>query len=401
MKSKRVVMAVSLAAFFLVILFPLWGLLFPQPKVESLEENRNMTEWSFSGSLKDRIGTLENYLNDHLAFRQSMITAVLRANLLLGESPHPLVAAGFDGWLYYFTGTEDLHRGDGLDEDQLKELCDAQQKTTDVFTAAGVDFHLLLAPDKNSVYPGFLPLSHRIRPGVSTVDQMVSALRKNTSVRITDPRGALSFAAENGSLQYYKTDTHWNANGAWTAYQVLVDDLLPDHPSIRRLAEEDLVHFEASTSGDLASMIGQKGVMVDTFDCVSIREETAREDPERSTGGFTVMVNGAIPDAPRLLFIHDSFGEAIAPFLQESFSEVWFMTNENVTFASLGDLSRFDIVVFEIVERDRGLLWDGISDAGYGEDEYYEDYSDSEGGEMTDEEFETFFAENYGESEEQ
>ena len=78
MKSKRVVMAVSLAAFFLVILFPLWGLLFPQPQVESLEENRNMTEWSFSGSLKDRIGTLEDYLNDHLAFRQSMISAVLR-----------------------------------------------------------------------------------------------------------------------------------------------------------------------------------------------------------------------------------------------------------------------------------------------------------------------------------
>ena len=399
MKSKRAIMAVSLAAFFLVILFPLWGLLFPQPEVESLEENRNMTEWSFSGSLKDRIGTLEDYLNDHLAFRQSMITAVLRTNLLLGESPHPQVASGFDGWLFYFTGDEDMHQGEGLDEDQLQELCDAQQRTRDAFSAAGVDFRLLLAPDKNSVYPGFLPLNHRLGSGISSVDQIVSYLRNHSTVCFTDPRSALAFAAENGSLQYYKTDTHWNANGAWTAYQVLIDDLLPEHPSIRRLTEEDLVHFEASTSGDLASMIGQKGIMVDTFDCVGLREATAREDPERSGDGFTVMVNDTLPDAPRLLFIHDSFGGAIVPYLQESFSEVWLMTNDSVTFANLGDLSRFDIVVYEFVERNRGWLWDGIADAGYGEDEYYEDYSDSEGDEMTDEEFEAFFAENYGEPE--
>ena len=393
MKSKRVVMAVSLAAFFLVILFPLWGLLFPQPQVESLEENRNMTEWSFSGSLKDRIGTLEDYLNDHLAFRQSMISAVLRANLFLGESPHPLVASGFDGWLYYFTGSEDLHRGEGLDEDQLKELCDTQQKTADAFTAAGVDYRLFLAPDKNSVYPGSLPLSHRIRPGVSTVDQMVTALRKNTSVRITDPRGALAFAAENGSQQYYKTDSHWNANGAWTAYQVLVDDLLPDHPAIRRLTEADLVHYEATASGDLAAMIGQKGIMVDRFDCVSLREATAHEDPDRLVDGLTLMVNDTIPEAPRLLFIHDSFGGAIAPYLQESFSEVWLMTNDSATFANIGDLSRFDIVVFEVVERDRSLLWDGIADGEYIEEEY------GESEEMSDEEFDAFFAENYEESE--
>lgn len=395
MKSKRVVMAVSLAAFFLVILFPLWGLLFPQPEVESLEENRNMTEWSFSGSLKDRIGTLEDYLNDHLAFRQSVISAVLRANLFLGESPHPLVSPGFDGWLFYFTGTEDLHRGEGLDEEQLQELCEAQQKTRDVFTAAGVDFCLLLAPDKNSVYPQYLPLSHRLGSGPSTVDQVTAWLRDHSTVRFTDPRAALKRAAESGSRQYFKTDTHWTANGAWTAYQVLMDDLLPEHPTIRRLTEDDLVHFEAYASGDLAAMIGQGGIMMDSFDCVGLRETHYREDPERTGDSFSVTINDAAPDAPRLLFICDSFGGALAPYLRESFSEVWLMYNDSATFAYIGDLSRFDVVVYEFVERNRGWLWEGIPDAGFGDEEY------SESDEMTDEEIEAFFAENYdGEDEE-
>lgn len=376
MKSARYLMCFFLAAFFLVMLFPLWGHFFPQPEVESLEENRMMTEWSFSGTLRNRIETLENYLNDHLAFRQSVISAVLRANLLLGESPHPLVASGFDGWLFYITGSEDLRRGNGLEEDQLLELYETQQAVTDTFAASGVDYRILIAPDKSTIYPRYLPLSSRMGSGPSAVDQMLSPPGTGYTVRFTDVRAALVSAAEGGLLQYYKTDTHWTPNGAWTAYQVLMDDLLPDHPAIRRLTDTDVIYAEAASSGDLAAMIGQKGIMTDRFECVGLRNTAFRKDQERSDSTFTVMVNDTVPDAPRLLLIHDSFGAALQPFLLESFSEVWLMSNESVSFANLGDLSRFDIVVFETVERGRSRLWDGIPPVGEDEEEEYGEYED-------------------------
>ena len=96
MNRNRVAMGIAVAVFFLAILFPVWGHLLPQPHEVSLEENRSMTEWSFSGDLKKRIETLENYLDDHLAFRETAISAVLRANLALGESPDNMLLAGFD-----------------------------------------------------------------------------------------------------------------------------------------------------------------------------------------------------------------------------------------------------------------------------------------------------------------
>ena len=373
MKMNQRIMRIALAAFFLVMLFPLWGHLFPQPEVESLEENRAMTEWSFSGTLKNRIGTLEDYLNDHLAFRQSAISAVLRANLALGESPHELVASGLDGWLFYMTGTEDLRNGGIIEEDTLRELYDTQQAVSETFAAAGADYRILLAPDKSTVYPRYLPLSSRMGSGPSSVDQMLTAPGPEYSVRFIDVRPALIRAAEGESPQYYKTDSHWNTNGALTACRALIDDLLPEHPSIRRLTEADLIYGEETFSGDLAAMIGQKGIMTDRYTGVSVRDTSFRKDPDRSDGTFTVMVNDALPDAPRLLLIHDSFGNALVPFLRECFSEVWLMSNDGASFAAMGDLSRFDIVVYELVERNRSWLWTGIS-GGPGEDG--EDYDD-------------------------
>ena len=373
MKMNQRIMRIALAAFFLVMLFPLWGHLFPQPEVESLEENRAMTEWFFSGTLKNRIGTLEDYLNDHLAFRQSAISAVLRANLALGESPHELVASGLDGWLFYMTGTEDLRNGGIIEEDIFQELYGTQQAISDTFAAAGADYRILLAPDKSTVYPRYLPLSCRMGSGPSFVDQMLTAPGPEYSVRFIDVRPALIRAAEGDSPQYYKTDTHWNTNGALTACLALIDDLLPEHPSIRRLTEADLIYGEETFSGDLAAMIGQKGIMTDRYTGVSVRDTSFRKDPDRSDGTFTVMVNDALPDAPRLLLIHDSFGNALVPFLRECFSEVWLMSNDGASFAAMGDLSRFDIVVYELVERNRSWLWTGIS-GGPGEDG--EDYDD-------------------------
>ena len=374
MNRNRVAMGIAVAVFFLAILFPVWGHILPQPQEESLEENRSMTEWSFSGDLKKRIETLENYLDDHLAFRETAISAVLRANLALGESPDNMVLAGFDEWLYYVEGEEDFRRGSGLEEETVRELYDAQQEAADTFAAAGIDYRILVAPDKHTVYPQYLPLSNRMGSGVSALDQMMAAPGPDYTVRFVDVRPALIAAAEKGEQQYYKTDTHWNPNGAYTAYQVLMDALMPEHPTLRRLTESDIRRTETATSGDLAGMIGQSGIRTDRLKVVRVANPASREDPERSDTFLTAYVNESIPDAPRMLLIHDSFGPALVPFLRESVSELYLMSNESPTFDAIGDLSRFDIVVMEVVERNRSWLWGGIiSTDGEEPEEYYEE----------------------------
>lgn len=378
MNKSKLIMGLALAAFFLLILFPLWGHVFPQPAEESLEENRTMTEWSFSGSLKDRIKTAESFLDDHLAFRRTAISTVLRTNLDLGESPHPSVLSGFDGWLFYLEGEEDFQRTDGLDADILLNLYNAQQQTTDAFAAAGVDYRILVAPDKHTIYSRYLPLSSRLGSGVNILDQMMVPPGPDYTVRFVDVRPALKAAAEAGDLQqYYKTDTHWCSNGAFTAYQVLMADLLPEHPTLHVLTEDDLYRHTVDNSGDLAAMIGQKGIREDHLELVEVRNSASREAPELSDSFLTAFVNESLPDAPRILLIHDSFGPSLVPFLRESASVLYLMSNDAPSFSSIGDLSRFDIVIYEVVERNRSWLWNGIQETYRSEDEdYEEDYEE-------------------------
>ena len=139
MKTGKIIKGVSVAVFFLVILFPLWGWLFPQPNFDSLDEKRSLTELDQTGPIKKRIENAEAYLNDHLAFRNAAIFAVLRADLLLGESPSEQVLAGSDGWLFYVEGEEDFRRGTGLTEEQIKEFYDVHQQLTDHFASLGID----------------------------------------------------------------------------------------------------------------------------------------------------------------------------------------------------------------------------------------------------------------------
>ena len=362
MKPGKGMMRFFLIAFFLVILFPLWGCLFSRPEASPPEENQAAAEWSSSGSLRDRIGRLADDFSDHLAFRRSVNYAVLHANLLLGESPHPLVVPGTDGWLFYVTGTEDFRTGVIVEPDSLRDLYEAQQATADTLAAAGVDYRVLIVPDKSTVYFQYLPLNRRLGEEMTMMDQMVKAPGAKYSFRFTDVRGALIYASQEGLQQYYRTDANWNSNGAWSAYQVLIDSLLKDHPSIRRLTREDLEQSIETYSGDLADMIGQRGIITETFACLSIRDTTSAEK-KNDESGFTAYVNDAIPDAPSLLFIGDSFGDALLPYLRESFSKVCVLSNDGVSIASLGDLSRFDILVYELVERNRARLWNGIPDS--------------------------------------
>ena len=269
--KQRLVMIFSLTSFFLVILFPVWGWLLPQTEENALEENRSLAELNLSGPLKNRIKTLEEYLNDHLAFRETAITAVLRANLDLGESPHPSVLSGFDGWLYYREGGEDFRHSDGLDAETLRALYDVQQQAVDTFVAAGIDYRILVAPDKHTIYPQYLPLSSRLGTGVSILEQMMTPPGTEYSVRFVDVRNALAAAAETEGQQYYKTDTHWNACGAYTAYQALMDALAVEHPTLHRLTEADVVRSPVTASGDLAAMIGQKGLREDHCEAVYVR----------------------------------------------------------------------------------------------------------------------------------
>lgn len=376
MKTRALIMGSFTAVFFLMVLFPLWGWVFPQPVYDSLDEKRLLTEWDQTGSLKDRIANAEAYLSDHLSFRNTAIDVTLRTDLALGESPSEMVLAGTDGWLFYVEGEEDFRRGTGLDEDRIREFYDVHQKLTDAFAAMGIDYHVMIAPDKHSVYPQYLPLTRRLGSGPWELKQLLVPPGPGYTVRMIDVSDALLDAASSGVKQYFKTDSHWNHEGGWTAYQAIMDRLIPDHPDMRRLTEDDVVRTDIDVSGDLASLIGQKGIIADTTAMVKPKESHCSHTSDANSLIVESFRNSALPDAPKLLMVCDSFRTAMLPFLSESVSELDVVMNDTPSLAAIDDLSHYDIVLFEAVERNRYWLWGGIDGVCRDSEEEYEEEPD-------------------------
>ena len=389
MKNKAI-MAVSLAVMFLVILFPLWGHLLPQRGSAALKENRNLAEWPTEGSSAERIRGMEEYLGDHLAFRDQVITGVLHADLALGQSPSGSVLIGTHDWLFYDDGesSADIRRIAPVDPRDADLVCRSQQAVADTMAAAGADYRVFIAPDKHTVYPQYLPISCRTGEGPSHLDEVYTLLGERTNVRWVDVRPALIAAAEQDD-QYYRYDTHWSSVGAYTAYAELMRSLKEEHPTLHVLEGDELYRGDDSFDGDLAGMVGMAGIYVDRFRGVHVKDTLSREAPELSTGFLTAYVNESIPDAPTMLIIHDSFGGAIINFLRESVSELYTIDEEDITYGMLGDLSRYDIVLMERVERNVLWLGNGILQ-GEEEEEGWEDEWGEWDGEWEDESWDTF-----------
>jgi hypothetical protein len=372
MKAKKIVMGLTIAVFFLMILFPIWGWIFPQPVFESLEEKRALTELDQTGTVKERIENAEAYLDDHLAFRNAAISSSMQIDLALGESPSDMVLAGSDGWLFYVEGEEDFRRGSGLTDEQIKEFYDVHQQLTDYFASLGIDYRVMIAPDKHSIYPQYLPLTRRLGNGPWELKQVLDPPGEGYTVKIIDVSDALLKAAATGVTQYYKTDSHWNWEGGWTAYQAIMDNLLPDHPNMRRLTEDDIVRSPIEPSGDLAALIGQQGIICDNTSILMPKVAFSHT----SDGNATIVEscrNAELPDGPKLLLIGDSFRTAMLPFLAVSVSELDVIMNDSPSLASIQDLSHYDIIIYEAVERNRFWLWGGLTGLDGEEEESYEE----------------------------
>ena len=374
MKQHKAIGIVTLCFLFLIMLFPVWGNLLPQGGETSLNEKRDLTPWPAAGSLNTRIKLISNFIDDRLAFREPIIAGVLRMDLALGESPHNQVMIGQDGWLYYDEGgysKSDILRIDRLDQETLGQIAEAQQATEDIFTAAQTDYRILVAPDKHTIYPDYLPLNCRQGEGPSALDEIYQTLGEKTTVKWVDVRPALQAKAGETDL-YYRTDTHWNSSGAWVAYQALMDALLPEHPEMRKLTEEDVTRSEATFSGDLAIMIGMENEWIGVFTQVSVKKSAAREDPE---SGLTTWFNDELPEGPHMLLLYDSFGPELIPFLRESVGALTLVSNEQFYRSVIGDPEQYDIVIMEVVERNATWLGSGL-EAGSEEDEEEEEESE-------------------------
>jgi alginate O-acetyltransferase complex protein AlgJ len=363
-------------AFCILLFLPLLDVVLSLDPAPQLNELRPLADWpTFSWQPKVLMSLpkkLETYFDDHFGFRRSLIRLHNRARLvLLGNPLDTDVVYGKEDWLFLNTGggLVDDHRAlEELDRDYLMAFADALRERRDLLSLVGIQYLYVVAPDKSTIYPEFLPERvKRARPD-DRYDQLFDFLTTETSLPIVDLREPLR-ASKSRGLLYHRTDTHWNDLGAWVAYREIQKKVSTWFPSAAPFPLEDFRIQERNKRGlGLSRMLGLQDLQRER-ELLEIRPRRSRqrlavlierqESARPGEKGFIFRSRGrrepfamevANTALPRAVMFRDSFTTALVPYLSEHYERIVYYWQPRMDLrAILYEMP--DIVIEERVER--------------------------------------------------
>lgn len=293
---------------------------------------------------------LADYYSEHFGFRQELVTANAALNeTLFARSTGDKTTIGKDGW-YYFNETLDDYTGaSALSERGVYRL----QKTLDLMNryaeAHNITMLFFSAPNKNSIYPEFMPWHIRKSTEPSNLDRL-NAIVSDSDYYI-DMKSRLLALKKNESRDIYlKNDSHWNNLGALAAYNAMQDNLNSriDSFDYRPVSVSDADITETQVSGDLTDTlypsVKRTGLQYD----LGIEKRFSADRP--LTDLMAEISTTCQERHYSEICYRDSFFNALIGINSNGFAKVKYtrVFPYDMTAAKNGD---YDIAVVEIVER--------------------------------------------------
>jgi alginate O-acetyltransferase complex protein AlgJ len=220
----------------------------------------------------------------------------------------------------------------------------------------GIPFFIVLAPDKNTIYPERLP--HYPRGAVTRADQIAARL-KGSALTFIDPRAAMAAAKARYPLLYPGGDSHWGQRAAHMAYAPLIQALAPLYPKLEAVPLDRYAASTGPVAKDLSYLIGLQ-LDLDFNGEILTRKEPSRllsteVRPGGTPWGWPVKFHKSdLKEAPRALIFGDSFTDYVLgpSFLYETFRDPVFTHHNlgNFNFTLVGEVKP-DLVLFVVAER--------------------------------------------------
>ena len=309
----------------------------------------------------------EQHFNDTFGLRGPLIRAHgLVKTLWLNDSSTERVVMGREGWLFYdgrkVDGSDPIadYRGTRpLTSAQVQHLGDEFCRRRDWLAARGIGYLLVIPPNKESLYPEFLPpaLARRVGPQAqSPLDQVMAYLAAVDGPPVLDLREELVEAKSStaGGPVWRKTDSHWTDRGAFIAYQRILQEVAEQIPEVAPAPESDFDFVTMTTKGgDLAQMLGAADQMTDVFvQAVPRRPRRASFEVVTPPGQPNPLITSTVndPSLPRLVMTRDSYAVQLVPLLAEHFSRAVYVWDHWLDVA-LVERERPAIVIDQWVER--------------------------------------------------
>ncbi len=372
--NKMLVNRVVSFLFVGMLFLPSVSLLFSEQDDVSLTEKRRLAklpELNFSyKSIMNYPKEFGEFFEDHFGFRNHIIALHNYIYCkLFRVSPTKLVVAGKNGW--YFLNM------DGAVSDYLGRIRYGERTLNQVknllidrkewLDSIGGKYLFLPVPNKEMVYEEFLPDILQKNKGKSKYDQIISFLDKSKEFSDYIDVKKLMLEHKDGQNIYHKTDSHWNNLGAFVLYCEIIRRLQLWFPDIVRLQETAVQKWIPGGSGDLTDLMNVAGKITEfvpelpvILKCSPVEEHTMeeiRDLPEyRNLSQHRIPVKtGCTTGKYKAVVFHDSFGNALKPYLTQHFKEVIYIHHIDFEIAKkLIEMERPDVVLDLRVARNIG-----------------------------------------------
>ena len=307
-----------------------------------LEENRNLAAWPDMKPDRATLGALsgrfEAYFNDHFGFRKRLIHWLAVAKVkVLGVTSTPVVILGSNGWLYF--GSESAlssYRAlRPFSLEQLEAYHQIIEARRDWLAVRGIPYVLIILPNKDTIYPEFMPAAYNEVNPKSRLDQLLDYMKVHSSVLILDVREDLRRARRLSACMTSPTATGTCGAATWlTGGSCRLLAWFPDAHARPRSAFHDVV--EIGPGGDLARMLGVPDQFPEERLKLEPRERWSFSHSEETPSiahtaypelAMATECQGA--DLPRAVLFRDSFAVQLIPFLAEHFERMLCIWDNN------------------------------------------------------------------------
>lgn len=324
------------AILFVLFIVGMMVLFLVLPKKEySSSEKRYLEQapaFSFQSLLSGDFGEdFEKFLSDQTAGRNFWVGLSAYYNYCIGNNGSTGIYLCHDDYLVNDPeDLSDLDRNIGYIE-EFAQKCP-------------VDTTVMIAPSTGYVCDDILPAVHKQYKDDAAFTSMKEAL---PSAQFVDVREAFKDEYAAGNQIYYKTDHHWTAYGAYTAYRKLSESLgytphekedynITSYPGFYGttysssgfwLTPPDAVEVWDNPANDssVTTTITDNGEEIEQKDMFYLSHlEEDDKYPIYLDGNhpYTVIKNETAASDEKLLVVKDSFAHSLVPYLADHYSEI-------------------------------------------------------------------------------
>ena len=334
-KGKTYGFHMVLSIGFLVMLtLPFLGIWLGLPQIIPINENRKLAsapkiDLTYLDPLPNQVN---DWFSDHFYGRSILMNAFDTFQSWTGEinaAPNKVII-GKEGWVFLNEKPMDQYLGKNLfSNEELRNIFHQQIQRKKWLNERGISYYLIIAPNKQSIYPEFLP-DYFQRENVTTqLDQLAELFAQDTSFRFLDLRQILK-SKKRDNLLYQLTDTHWNDLGAFYSYQAIARLLKKDFSRIEPVSlEENTQRRSSNQLGNLARMARLSDKYSEAIPLLQPKNPKTWLEGRVSSDSVSSIYpqfrvtaeirNSGNKDLPKLLVVRDSYTTYMIPWLSSHF----------------------------------------------------------------------------------